>query len=225
MLAALMMLMPKEFRFDLAPGNSDLRTAALAAGWSGTAKVVATLPAGVDLANGLTVSGAFPAGVRLNIASGAGIYGGYGNGGNGGYGSANTGLTGGSAGGTALAVTVACTVDNLGILAGGGGGGGGGAGGHVVDWVAKFGGDGGHGRGYVGTQELGAAGQDGACTGAGGTGGGFGTAGESGSNGQYWNGSSWVTTYGAAGGAAGKSVSGNANITWINTGSRVGPIA
>ena len=64
-------------------------------------------------------------------------------------------------------------------------------------------------------------------TGAGGKGGASGQAGSSGQSGSGANATtppSWKFGTPGSGGAAGKSVTGNSNITWINTGTRKGPI-
>ncbi len=197
--------------------NANLRSLAVAAGWDTTSPVAATLKAGVKCHStssggvGLTVNGSFPGGVSLLVEATGMIYGGYG------YAGDSTGSVSnpGGPGGTALNVSVPITITNNGTIAGGGGGGG--AGGC---------GSGGSGFFAGGNGGTGAYGAVGATAGypapfppnsnaAGGNGGALGTAGVAGQN-DYFN--------GGAGGAAGKSVNGNSNITWLNTGTRTGPI-
>ena len=97
-----------EFNFDLTTGsNLNLRTQAIAAGWGGTIKVIATVPSGntisgTGVSTALTIDGSFPNGVTL-VNSGliqgytgstgttgtAGTNGAAGSGGSGGYGLVN----------------------------------------------------------------------------------------------------------------------------------------
>lgn len=107
----------------------NLRTAALAQGWSGTAPLVATIPAGQTLsasttsAYALDIGGSFPNGITLTISGTV-----NGLGGAGGAGGVNAGNgVDGSIGGNALRATVACTIINLGTISSGGGGQGGSA--------------------------------------------------------------------------------------------------
>ena len=123
-----------QFAFTLSGSDVNLRTAALAAGWNGTTKVVATIPAPTTISSSttataaLTINGAFPAGVDL-INNGV-IAGRGGNGGAGRSVSAPGLFPGpvGFSGGAALVVSVPVVITNNGTVAGGGGGGGGGAG-------------------------------------------------------------------------------------------------
>jgi hypothetical protein len=136
----------------------------------------------------------------------------------------------GGAGGTALAVTYATTLQNNGtIYAGGGGGGGGG-----IGYNGAGGGQGGGGAGYgpganAGTLTAGGAGAS--YGGAGGTNGGNGVAGTSGPSYTYSSGGKWPsysTVAGAAGGAGGvggKAISGYAKVIVTVTGTIVGPTA
>jgi len=198
----------------------------------------------------LTVNGSFPGGVSL-VNNGF-IVGMGGAGGRGYDALANNGSSGGG-GGTALAVSSAVSITNNNTIAGGGGGGGGGQSG-FVGGKANYGlggGGGGGGRasaaanssgggggsnygGYVASQSGGAgtvssAGSGGAggrfssgttFAGAGGSGGGWGS---SGSTGGYAN---FPSSYGpAGGGGGGNAVTGNANITWVATGTRLGGIS
>jgi hypothetical protein len=156
----------------------------------------------------------------------------------------------GSAGGRALSVLVPVNIENNGSIRGGGGGGGGSgayfSGGNFKDLFTISGSGGGGGQsslvnslggaagprgggnddavgndGSPGTiANLGAGGDavqaNGDTSSAGGSGGSFGAAGQPGvSN---------ISTTGGPGGAAGQAVSGNSNITWLNTGTRLGPI-
>lgn len=220
--------------------NANLRTLAVNAGWPGSSQVVATINPGVTISSNstgvsaLTISGAFPSGVRLNN-SGT-IVGRGGNGGAGGRGSPSGSRPGtpGAGGGPALAVSVALTFNNLGTVAGGGGGGGGGAGLSTGGPTDRGGGGGGGGRssltnssggaGGIGPDIAGSPGEAGTfpAAGAGGTGARVGgTGGNWGSTG----GISPVSTGAGSGGAGGSAISGNPNITYINTGTRLGPIS
>ena len=142
----------RQFAFTISTSYTttrDLRTLALAAGWDGSAPVVATIASGVTLqgaigagggggatvvsygannvagsagSTGLTVTGSFPGGVSL-INNGK-IYGGGAGGGAGGS-TAQGGV--GGAGGAAIVVTTALSITNNNVIGGGGGGGGGGS--------------------------------------------------------------------------------------------------
>lgn len=234
--------------------NANLATLGTAAGWDGTTKLVATVASGVYISSNstgtpaLTVSGSFPGGVEL-INNGT-IVGRGGDGGRGATWSYTIGSAGTAAGG-ALSVSSAITITNNGTIAGGGGGGGGGAGG---DWYVSstdqyggvFAGGGGGGRssltnssggppghslagaGAAGTISAagggGGGGNDGGrIGGAGGAGGGWGS---SGSTGGYASGSNIRIIRGPfAGGSGGYAVSGNSNVTWATTGTRLGAIS
>ena len=208
--------------------NANLRTLALAAGWSGSSLLICTINAGVVISGNtagnstaaMTINGSFPAGVTL-INNGQ-IRGRGGAGGNGGVG-ASLGQAGG-AGGRALSVTVPASVNNVGNIWSGGGGGGGG--GTSIKSSAHGGGGGGRSgninsvrglkgnsngaNGGVGT--LAAYGAGGNSQYPGGRGGDVGAAGVA------------NTAASGNGGAAGQAVHGNSNITWIATGSRLGII-
>lgn len=199
----------------------------------------------------LTISGSFPGGVSL-VNNGL-IYGRGGAGGNGGTWSGPSSFTNGvagSAGGVALSVAVAVSVTNNGTIGGGGGGGGGGGAANIFNTYYCGGGGGGGGIGVsagggggaitYGTPYPGTAGGDGTISsaggggagglysapyyggGAGGSGGGRGAAGGTGVTTPV--GYATTYTFGASGGSAGGSVSGNSNITWVATGTRLGPI-
>lgn len=220
----------------------NLRTWAVSNGWNEADQLEVVVNSGVYIlgstssASALTVSGSFPAGVRL-VNSGY-IIGHGGNGGDGGSGAPNAG-TAGTAGGTAITVSANLTIVNNSTIAGGGGGGGGGGGSNYSDWYGGGGGGGGAGgaspyatggagglstgpgegtSGSGGTATLSTAGSGGASQYAvGGAGGGWGTAGS--------NGTSSAQRSGGSGGAAGKYVNGNSYVTWETTGTRLGNVA
>lgn len=245
-----------EFTISTTQVDANLRTLAIAAGWDQSSEVIATIGSGVNV-NGsvaanstaaLTVDGSWPGGVTL-INNGSIV----GRGGTGGISATN-----GGAGGRALSVSVAVTIDNQGTIAGGGGGGAGG-------WPANYssscemgesssacyapGGGGGGGQSNTSYNGLGgaggttsishcwyssnsSAGTDGtsSAAGTGGAGGtctscictGNHTAQTGGAGGAL--GAAGSNTTGRVGGAAGQAVNGNSNITWTNTGTRLGTI-
>lgn len=202
---------------------------------------------------GLTVSGSFPGGVELvnngyiiGMGGAGGIGGGIST-------NTLIAGSAGSSGGLALSVASAVSITNNGTIGGGGGGGGGGQGGQLFDGKAGYnlgGGGGGGGRsgatnssggaggtasgfvsasggaGGAGTSASagggGAGGNPGYGRGGnGGSGGGWGAGGASGGN--VVNSANYnIGPYG--GGAAGAAVSGNSNITWVATGTRLGAI-
>jgi hypothetical protein len=226
--------------------NADLRTLAINAGWNQSSKVIATINGGVYISSnstgtpGLTVNGSFPGGVDL-INNGF-IIGMGGGGGNGGGGFGENGFAG-AGGGLALSVSVAVTVTNNGTI-GGGGGGGGGASTFVFfngfTTVRAGGGGGGGGRtgatnssggaGGVSPNGTGTAGGAGTSGGGGVGGAGAGNVNNKGGDGGNWGsaGSAAPGVAGApnpgAGGAAGAAISGNSNITYVATGTRLGAI-
>lgn len=198
----------------------------------------------------LTINGSFPGGVQLN--NNGTIQGQGGSAGNGGSASGTTANSGGngSSGGPALSVSVPVSINNTNRIAGGGGGGGGG--GAAIYDVGKNnfnrvgGGGGGGGLGGVGgsagsggtaTDRNGSAGGAGTLTtnGGGGAGGSFvgisggtgGSGGTYGSSGATATAATATSFRGAAGsgGGGGAAVVGNANITWIATGTRNGGIS
>lgn len=200
----------------------------------------------------LTVSGSFPNGVELiNQGTIVGMGGAGGAGGSVTSGPTLVAPGAGFSGGTALSVSVPLTLNNTGTIAGGGGGGGGGSaayeGGGYDPYSFYGGGGGGGGRSSNAANSSG--GPAGVPTGGdqniSGTSGNIGTyqqPGEGGLNmygpqpspsggyGGGWgsNGNNGVTlsgfSTGAAGGGAGNAISGNSNITYIATGTRLGPI-
>lgn len=219
--------------------NFDLRSYLVANGWNQSSRAEVTINSGVLIyatttANkGLTVSGSFPNGVQI-INNGT-IAGHSGNGGGGN----NTAGGAGTSGGTALYTTVPLIVTNNGAIRGGGGGGGGGGG--VQRYNPGFsnpkgfqqvsGGAGGKGQNATSGNAGGAGGATKVFTseygtylgritgGRGGTGGNWGAAGNNGAGGAVtgnWGAGS--VHGGGGGGAAGKSVEGTSNITWVVTG-------
>lgn len=233
-----------QFAFTISANqvNANLRTLAINAGWNGTSKVVATINSGVWIYSNstgtpaLTVSGSFPNGAQ--IINNGNIVGMGGAGGNG----ANT-ISAGGAGGTALSVvSVATSVQNNATIAGGGGGGGGSAGYNDCTSDPKtgavycsFSGGGGGGGGRTGlTNSAGGARGNGSYNGNAGA---AGTSSGPGLGGYGWNtsyrggtGGAWgaagaTGTSGAGGGAGGAAVTGNSNITWLATGTRLGGIS
>ena len=247
---------PSNFLFAISSNqtNANLRTLAVNAGWDQNSRVVATISSGVYISsNGtgtpaLTVNGAFPGGVEL-INNGFIV----GMGGNGGRGSDNwssgsQGASSGAAGGLALSVSSAITINNAsGTIAGGGGGGGGGSTNGFDQYnAAGAGGGGGGGRssaaanssggqpgrsqapvanaqpGASGTVNAAGSGGNGGLNngGSGGSGGNWGVAGSGGQNtGGY------ILGPAGAGGSGGAAISGNSNITWTAFGTRLGGIS
>lgn len=161
---------------------------------------------------------------------------------------------GGSGGGSALFTTVATAVTNNGSLIGGGGGGGGGASRNDEgsgDYNGYAGGGGGGGRSNLTLNSAGGAaglynrggnspvaGTAGtsAAAGVGGAGGGVGSPiaagnggnggdlGQAGTSGTAGGGGAYVSKAVGGGGAAGASASGDTYITWVATGTRIGPV-
>ena len=158
----------------------------------------------------------------------------------------------GSAGGGALSVSSAVTITNNGTIAGGGGGGGGGGSMAYINGksaVGSSGSGGGGGRssnaansaggpaGSVNWVQAGNAGSAGTVSaaggggarvtingyyaGAGGSGGGWGASGSTGETSYDPEGNKG----GGSGGGAGYAVSGNSNVTWSATGTRLGGIS
>jgi hypothetical protein len=227
-----------QFAFSITANqtNANLRTLAVNAGWDQSTKAVATINSGVVMTSntvgtpGLTINGAWPGGIEL-VNNGT-IVGRGGNGGVGGVANANTvGSPGaaGTAGGLALTISVAASIRNNGTIAGGGGGGGGGGRTSLTNSSGAAGG--------VGPTSPGGPGSTGtfSAAGIGGYGGTNpnsrvypyntgGTGGNWGSNGV--NGSRYFTSggNGGSGGAAGPATSGQGNVTWLATGTRLGPL-
>lgn len=235
----------KQFAFTISSNLStpqDLRSLAVAAGWNGNDPVLATNTAIISSNTtgtaALTISGSFPRGVTfVNNGTVVGMGGAGGAGGG-----QSSGAVSGSGGGTALSVSVAASINNgSGTLAGGGGGGGGGSAGGSGGVLGGGGGGGGGrtgltnssagaggsarepgGAGGVGTYSSpgGGGGRARAQGGDGGAGGGWGSAGVNGVLGT----DPFHQNFGV-GGAAGNSVTGNSNITWLAFGTRLGPVS
>lgn len=203
----------------------------------------------------LEVDTSWAAGDTVTIVNNGFIVGRGGNGGAGAAASngvQNNGAAGSSAG-PALRALRQISVNNLGTIGGGGGGGGGGGsqfasvmtGPYSSDTYAEGGGGGGGGRSGSTSSSGAAGGTASGCTfnfaggvggsgttssagtggtrggtggGVGGAGGGWGATGSAG-------GTSGSGRTGGAGGSGGAAVAGNANITWISTGTRLGTIA
>lgn len=233
-----------EVHVDADTSDLNLRTLANAAGYVGVAgqAVTVTIDAGIEVHATVPTAaavrrGSWPADyagltlVNLGTISGAGGAGGATN-------------AAGQAGGTALdASTGAIAVDNTDgtIQAGGGGGGGGGLVGATVDGVffPVGGGSGGGGQGHAGGSAGSAAqigtnilpGTDGTAgtDSAPGTGGAGASVVDDDSSTRTapsgGGGGEWGEAGMSNGGAAGKAVAGNANVTWSGTGAIVGTIA
>ena len=187
--------------------NANLRTLALAAGWGGSAAVIATIPISKIVYStstatpALTINGAFPAGVTL-INNGTIV----GMGGAGGTGASTIGAAPGGAGGTGLAVSVPVTVTNTnGVISGGGGGGGG----TITKTNPNFSGPGPGKQGnpsyYLGYTQPG-------------VGGGGGRSGSTNSTAGSPGGSAGTYAAGGAGGADPIGAYGGAGATWGSTG-------
>lgn len=228
--------------------NLNLRTLANANGYTGSGGFSFILGSGIEIYSTSAgtpslVPGSWPAGVtvsfdkRLGTVSGCGGYG---------------GAAGGTAIDASTVSGFTFSVDNTGaVIRGGGGGGavgtdgpytfpgpccspsttytaGGGGGGGGQGRNGGTGGPGNATSGGVGGWVPSSSGSNGSSSapGAGGAGGfvnnncGFlGATGGTGGAGGVWG-----TAGSGGGGAAGKSVNGNANITWVGTGTRTGPV-
>ncbi len=232
------------FHLRLGDGDGDtdvdLRDVVDDLGYDGTgqAQVVAEIPVGgavraLSTGTPALTTGSWPAGSTLHVANFGTIDGAGGDGGDGGE-LAGGGGEAGSAAGTALEATYAVTVDNAGSIRGGGGGGGGG--GHKTGESDRTGGAGGGGQGGTGGAHgeqgvpdttspdpgyMGGAGTGGTSETAGGAGGAWGTAGTAGTE---WSPNVGADNDGGAGGAAGNAVDGDAFITWLQTGERLGAV-
>jgi hypothetical protein len=243
-----------QFAFAIASTqtNANLRTLAVNAGWNQTSNVLATINSGVVVSStavgtpALTINGAWPNGIEL-VNNGT-IVGDGGNGGAGGNGNGPVAGSAGSVGGLALTISVATSIRNNGTIAGGGGGGGGGGGYQVNIGSSKDpnyrrygGGGGGGGRssltnsaggagggftqiGFAGAaggagtfSANGGGGAGGSGTARGGNGGGWGSGGAGGA--KYSNGAN-----GGGGGGGGAATSGQSNVTWLATGTRLGSL-
>jgi hypothetical protein len=223
--------------------NANLRSLAIGAGWDEVRALSFVINSGVIISSNdrtlpaLTISGSFPNGVTL-VNNGV-IVGDGGDGGNGGSDTATNGVNG-TAGGDAIVILSAVSINNLGTIAGAGGGGGGGglalSGGPDDSLVQFFGGCGGGGgasgsfssngggpgtgtfignSGASGSYNSAGLGGTKASHASGGNGGSWGAAGSNGGAGSYTAGS---------GGAGGRSINGNSFVTWVAFGTRLGTI-
>ena len=213
--------------------NANLRTLAVNAGWDQNSKVVATINSGIYISSNstgtpaLTVNGSFPGGVAL---VNNGIIVGMGGAGGRAADIPPANRIAGSAGGLALSVSVAITITNNNTIAGGGGGG------RSSNAANSSGG----GQAYSPQSGYSAAGGSGTVSGAGaggvdsytplggsfnnygGSGGGWGSTG---SNAPSGNSSGYNVSESLGPGSGGGAVSGNSNITWVATGTRLGGIS
>ena len=174
-----------------------------------------------------TIPATFSATDSVSVINNGSIIGAGGTGGDG------NSTTVGAVGGTALNVSRPTSVANFGTLAGGGGGGGGGAvnvpnkgantpgggGGGGAGFNGGVGGPG-NGTGATGTLTVGGAGATPPGYAAGGNGG---AQGAQGTKGGDTSGGGGGRT-GAVGGLGGFYVVGNANVTWISDGTRIGRV-
>lgn len=216
--------------------NYNLRAEAIAAGWNGTSPLTAT----VTIASGVVVSAnntsayafdtgsSFPNGTTVALVNNGYVIGMGGAGGNEGYNTLSPNEPGyaGYPGGPALRAQAPISVTNNGVIGGGGGGGGGGCYDGFYPAYAGSGGRTGRTNSNAGTisapgnpgtfAAAGAGKPEDARYWAGGAGGDWGLAGATGGGR-----SGGVFFVGGAGGAA---VVGNASITWLATGTRMGPL-
>ena len=222
-----------EFTLNIASdiANPNIRQLALNAGWNGTSKVKVNITAQYINTLNLLAEWSFPGGLEITISSGT--------------------LVGGvRSGGTALTASIPVSIRNLGSICGGGGQGGTGETWVVYygSWYGYgYGGAGGQGQGFLSPNSLtvlnaenggggsfsiyqgslfGGHSAPWARGGSGGVGGNWGTAGGGGYT-DSWGGSTDYGPYWTSAGVgspAGNSVVGNSNITWIATGTRLGPV-
>lgn len=225
-----------QFSFAISSNYSspqDLRTLALAAGWDGTDYLVATnnaiISSNTTSSAALTISGSFPNGV-LFINNGYVV----GMGGRGGAAEGNGGTQQGYAGGSALSISSAVSINNAGTLAGGGGGGSSSASFGWSGTILTGGGGGGASgltpaiAGFCYYNSTAQPSQYNASTGMYSTGGATSPGYISGVVApQAGYGGSWGSAGGAGGyggGAGGAAVSGNSYVTWVATGTRYGAL-
>lgn len=227
--------------------NYVLNTGKVSGYVPGATNVILTINSGVTIggsqgAAAFTVDGSWSANDRLRVVNLGSIIGAGGQGGQGGD-LSGAGRTNGQPGGTALLASRAVTFDNQGTLAGGGGGGGGSGRTFGTTFGGGAGGGGGAGippgaggnsyavgspdpalsAGAPGNTSSGGSGgysyygADSPYTDRGGSGG---NLGQPGSPGQ----TSVSGETGTAPGQAGYSVVGNANISWLAVGTRLGAV-
>lgn len=232
------------------PSGVNTNSLAYANGWDGVRAVDMT----VNISAGVYVSsfqhaGGWPAGSSFRLNNNGYIIGEGGQGGTGGniyryntdYNVFSVGN--GATGRTALEVGYAITINNTNLIAGGGGGGGGGNFGNYTKIstppTANFGqtgGSGGGGQGYPaggnnglynpGSYNPATTNQPGQGLDGSALSDAYGTAsiGYKGGDGGTFGSPGTAGIGGTPGGAAGYAVTGNSFITWLSTGSRVGPI-
>lgn len=214
----------------------NVRAAAVAAGWptsialSAVITVTGIVNASAVTAYALAIDGSYPIGssIQLNIAAGGYIVGKGGKGGDETTNSftANPGTSGGPSLLIAAGTGASITITNNGIIGGGGGGGAGGMSVNDESFMLNTSGAGGGGGGYgvrgstngvAGTLTNGGAGGNvqAGSAGPGASGGNLGLVGGSTEAG-YWGGS--------PGGAPGAATTGQANATWVVTGTRLGAV-
>jgi hypothetical protein len=216
--------------------NVNIRDALIAAGWDKNAPAIYRIPATTKIFSkrtdtaALYVNGSFPGGLTI-VNSGKIL----GKGGQGGYNFGGFSSPGGpgAAGGNAIYVSEACTINNLGTI--GGGGGGGGAAGSPSNQASYFVTSGGGGGGAGGDGgEAGASGYWGypsagnEVTG-GGPGVGYasvvgGTGGDLGKDGTYGGTGSNGGAGGGQPGRSGRAVVGSEQVTWTAYGTLKGGI-
>jgi hypothetical protein len=200
--------------------NYNLKDAAIAAGWNQTTALNATVTVNSGVVVGSASTGSyafdtgvtFPAGSSLKLINNGTI---IGRGGNGGHNGTPNVATPGGAGGPALRAQVPISITNNGRIAGAGHGGASGYGSGTGDSNAAgpggggAGSPGGSGGGvYWGYTWQAAASGSLLSGGGGGAGSGWGSAGSP----------------GGEVGSSGAATSGNANITWVATGTRNGAL-
>jgi len=211
--------------------SPNFRQMALNAGWNGNAPLVINITAPLVNTVRFFAGESYPQGVTLRIGAGARV----------------GGVRGG---GAAITTAVPITIDNLGIISGSGGSGGQGAS-ISGSWAGvsktSVGGSGSPGQGFQDSASLtivpagtGSAGQyvqfDNEVIGTnypwiqapqGGPGGSWGgPGGDGGATGSSGNGASitGTTSPATSGSYPGAAVAGNSLVTWINTGTRAGPL-
>lgn len=225
--------------------DPDLYNLAITEGWNQSARVIVNITAPYVNRLRLLNTWSFPGGLEIEIANGSLV------GGLRGLGRTDSGPErNGSPGGEAILVQIPVSIRNFGTIAGGGGGGGAGMRTFITytgNTVTAGGGSGGNGQGFTDTSSttpsaataktnggyveyggpiFGGDVRPWAQGGNGGSAGGWGAAGNSGTAGTVggsYDSAGNVYFYGN-GGSAGNSVVGNSFVTWLATGTRLGPI-
>lgn len=236
-----------------ATNNYNLKTAAITAGWDQVLPLNATvtLNAGVEIGSNsaalysFDTGAGFPAGTKLTAVFSGNIIGAGGKGGNGSSGSSayGTPVAGGSGeiGGPAFRAQYPIAVTLNGTIASGGSGGSGGTGtrGYKVSQISWYGGGGGGGGGGQGSTPGagGSGGWDGLSSpmdgyfyqAPSGTSGTRNTSGAGGAGGRNSGDGDNPSYYGSAGGnggalGGGVAVTGNSNVTWSGSGTKIGTV-